>query len=148
MVALLVDKVLRLGIFAAVFLHRDLYGVLVHDAVEQHGRGGGKCCLGECEVDGVSAVVDCELTVKKQLQLLEELGHGPMRERTGEARSVPRIRQSVADKEILIFLLFLPFREVGSVPYLLADLAGDVNKIRLPRAAFAVCIPRIIRLRF
>ena len=109
--------------------------MLVHDAVEQHRRRGAQSVLGESEADGVGAVVDGELTIKKQLQLLEELGHGPVRERTGEARSVPGIRQRVADKEVLVFLLRLPLREVGSVSAAgngLTNLLCDVKKIRLP----------------
>ena len=43
------------------------------------------------------------------------------------------MRESVADKEVFVFLVFLPFREVGRVAHGLADFPCDVQQIGLPR---------------
>ena len=147
MVALLVDEVFGLLILALVIIDRDLDRVLVNHLVELHGLRGKQRGIGKGKFHRLAPVVDGELAAQKQLQLLEELRDRPMRQRTGEARSVPGIRERVADKEILVFLLFFPLREVSRVAYSLANLLRDVKKIRLPRAAPAVGVPRVVRVR-
>ena len=55
-----------------------------------------------------------------------------MRQCTSEAAGVPSIRECVADKQILVFLLILPLREVKGITYDLTYLLCDIKEIRLP----------------
>ena len=147
-IALRIDKDLRFTILAVIVFHRDLHGVLVNDLVNSYLRQCGKNIIGVDETDMTVAVVDFELRFKKRFELLEELRHGPMRQCSGEFRHVPSIRERVADKEIPVFLLFLPLREIAGIAYSLANFLCDLKKIRLPRAALTVGIPRIVGIAF
>ena len=133
MVALRIDKVLRLSILAVIVLHRDLHGVLVDDLVNSHRRQCGKNVLRVGETDVTAAVVDVELRFKKRFELLEELRHGPVRQRPGERRQVPSVRERVADEQIAVFLLFFPCRKIVGVAHSFANLLHDIEQIRLPR---------------
>ncbi len=113
MVALLIDKILRLLILAPGILDRYLRAVLVDDIAQLHRAGGFEDRLREGEAYGLGAVVDFKLRVKKKLQFLEKLRDRPMRQGAGVLRRVPCRRERVAYKEVAVFLRPLPLREVA-----------------------------------
>lgn len=124
--ALLICQVLRLGVFAAVILDLYLSGVFLHNFVKANSRFRIDDALGKGESDALGAVVEIELAAHEQLQLGEELLDRPMRESASILRSVPRIRESVAYKEVLVFLFGFPVGEVVGIPDLLAYLLGYI----------------------
>lgn len=70
-----------------------------------------------------------------------------MRQGVGETVDVPGVWKRVADNEILVFLLLLPFGEVSRITDRLTNPLSDVEEIRLPGAALTFRIPVIIRIR-
>lgn len=124
--AVLICQVLRLGVFALVIFDLYLGGVFRHDIVEPDRGLGGYNILCKGESDALGAMVEVELAAHEQLQLGEVFLDRPMRQSASILRSVPRIRESVAYKEILVFLFGFPVGEVVGIPDLLAYLLGYI----------------------
>lgn len=96
MVALLIYKILRLGIIALRVLHGYLGAVFIEDIAQFYAAGGGDEIVCKGEANGLRAVVDFKLGVKEQFQFLEKLSDSPVRQGTGVLRSVPCRRKAVA----------------------------------------------------
>lgn len=142
-VAVLVDKVFRLGILALHVLDLYLGGVFLHHIFKHHRLDDGKSIGGEAEAYAPGAVVDVELAAEEQFKFLKVFLHRPVRQGAGVPRRIPRIRERVTDKEIPVFLLILPRGEVVGVAHGLAYPPGDIQKIWLPRQPRGVGVPRI-----
>ncbi|MBS7410826.1 MAG: hypothetical protein KIG59_07715 [Muribaculaceae bacterium] len=97
MVAIFVDKVLRLHILAAVIVHLNLGGVFLDHTFKADRSFSGQSRLSEGKRNTLAPMVEVELSAEEQFKFLKIFFDRPMRQGVGEARHVPSIRESIAD---------------------------------------------------
>ena len=81
--------------------------MLVNYVFESYGSGGLQYGFGKGKSDSMRTVIDCKLPFKKEFQFLKIFCNRPMRQGISKTTGAPCIRESVAYKEIFVFLLSL-----------------------------------------